>query len=263
MITTNTYLDNFAFFDSGASDSFASFIPSFTFPPLFNFDTCFNSSFDFSNNNFFEKFSYSNKPVTTSFINFESPKLNYDFKFDYNINSNFYQSASKQDFEFKTAVSPKNSFTNYTRSASGKINNSYVNLSKSAAFARAKNDSNLEQLTGGKNWSISEASFRTDIPFAKKGTAAILDKVATLTGENLVITSALGTGEANNPHVKSGYSSHHNAENPKLDIRINGNGKSLAQKLKGTGYFSRVSIESDHLDVQIDPSKYQGLDAIA
>lgn len=179
--------------------------------------------------------------------------------FTFNTNNTIWNTPATFDF----IQTPKKSFTNFSKNVSGSVNNSYLNLTKSAAFAKAKTDSNLEQLKGGRNWSISEASFRTDIPFAKKGTAAILDKVAAMTGENLVITSALGTGEANNPHQKSGYASHHNAENPKLDIRINGNAQAFAQKLKNTGYFSRVSVESDHLDVQIDPDKFKSLDTVA
>lgn len=144
-----------------------------------------------------------------------------------------------------------------------KIDNSYLHLSQKQAEEKAKKDSNLELLKGGKNWSVSNKSFVTDIPYAKKGTGAILDKVATMIGEKLVITSALGTGESGNPHQKSGYESHHNAENPKLDIRIRGNGKELANKLKSTGYFSRVSTEKDHLDVQIDITKFKDFEAIA
>ncbi len=152
---------------------------------------------------------------------------------------------------------------NDTRNNAGKIDNSYILLSQKQAEEKAKNDSNLELLKGGKNWSVLEKSFLTDIPYAKKGTGAILDKVANMIGEELIITSALGTGEAGNPHQKSGYASHHNAENPKLDIRTTGNGNKLAEKLRSTGYFSRVSVEKDHLDVQIDSSKYKDFEATA
>ncbi len=168
--------------------------------------------------------------------------------------SNFYNSK-KSTTSVSTGSQNTGSF-NYNKSVSGNIDNSYTNLSLSAARQKALTDTNLEELKGGQNWQIAEASFRTDIPFAKKGTGEILEKVAQEIGETLVITSALGTGEAGNPHQKGGYASHHNAENPKLDIRITGNAQELAQKLRDTGYFSRVSVESDHLDVQIDPAKF-------
>lgn len=156
--------------------------------------------------------------------------------------------------------SPKINKTKRTQ----KIDNSYVSLTKTQAAQKASEDKNLERLNGGKNWSIAQNSFITDIPYAKKGTGAILDKVSEmLGGENLVITSALATGEAGNPHKKSGYDSHHNAENPKLDIRLNGNAYDMAARLRSTGYFSRVDVEKDHLDVQIDPAKYERFSALA
>ena len=147
--------------------------------------------------------------------------------------------------------------------SNGKIDSSYQSLTQAQAREKALKDPNLEELKGGKNWSVSDRSFVTDIPFAKKGTSAILQKVSEMIGEDLVITSALGTGQKGNPHKLDGYDSHHNAENPKLDIRAHGNGNALAAKLRNTGYFSRVSIESDHLDVQIDPSKFNELNLTA
>lgn len=262
MSIDNTLLWNFECLNYGANNNLTPCSPHFTFIPLFDFNVNFNF-FNFNNQNFFELFQGVNNFATTSFTNFEFQKVNDNVKSDSNINSIISKSPPKLDVKLSTTIQPKSNFTNYTKSTSGSINHSYINLSQKEAFEKAKTDSNLEQLCGGTNWSISEGSFVTDIPFAKKGTAAILDKVTSLIGEKLVITSALGTGEAGNPHVKNGYASHHNAENPKLDIRLNGDGKSLAKKLKATGYFSRVSLERDHLDVQIDPSKYQGLCAIA
>ncbi len=172
---------------------------------------------------------------------------------------------STPTYNFTMSSSPSGVRQQYTyqSNTSGNIDNSYLHLSRSAAFQRALSDSNLERLSGGTNWEIAESSFITDIPFAKKGTSAVLDKVGSMIGEKLVITSALGTGEAGNPHQTGGYASHHNAENPKLDIRISGNGQELAQKLRSTGYFSRVSVESDHLDVQIDPDKFKSFEAVA
>ena len=222
-----------------------------TMPAIFNFDLpvftnwtmpSFNFlNFDFNNFNF-PQFTFNTTPNFQ--FNFDSGSLNSP-KFNFTASN-----INKTNFTFKKAVS-------------GNVDNSYLTLTKSAAYQKALSDTNLEKLSGGKNWEVAESSFITDIPFAKKGTGAILDKVGGLIGEKLVITSALGTGEANNPHAKGGYASHHNAENPKLDIRINGNGQELAQKLRNTGYFSRVSIESDHLDVQIDPEKFKSFEAVA
>ena len=215
-----------------------SLFSQFTMPTFnWNMPSIFNIN-NFPQNNFFDSFNFNNN-------------------FTYNFNTNYVKPDTK--------LKKQNPSSSYNRNISGNINNSYSRLSKSAAYQKALNDSNLENLSsGGRRWSISEASFRTDIPFARKGTKAILDRVTSIIGEDLVITSALGTGEAGNPHVKSGYASHHNAENPKLDISTRGkNAAQLAAKLRNTGYFSRVSIESDHLDVQIDPAKFKNLDTVA
>ena len=152
-------------------------------------------------------------------------------------------------------------FTAYSKSVSGGVDASYSSLSRENALDKAKNDSRLECLKGGKGWSLA-GTFNTDIPYAKKGTSEILTRVAEMVGESLVITSALGTaGTAleKTPHAIGGYVSHHNAENPKLDVDITSktHGERLAKKLQETGYFSHISIESDHLDVQIDPSKFR------
>ena len=140
----------------------------------------------------------------------------------------------------------------------------YASLSKSEAEARAKKDSNLEELTGGEGWIVSDASFENDIKFAKKGTGALLTRAAKEAGVSLTVTSALGTKFS--PHDKkiSGTASHYNENNPKLDL---GGGLSHAQaeelknKLIATGLFSRVAVESDgntsHLDVQFADSAYE------
>ena len=147
--------------------------------------------------------------------------------------------------------------------------NSYASMSRAAALEAASKDPNLEKLTGGTGWSVSDSSFVNDIPYAKKGTGAVLEKAATLTGETLVVTSALGTETS--PHAKGNSSeSHYNSANPKLDL---GGGLSLSQaeqlkvKLEGTGLFSRVVVESDgdtaHLDIQIADSAFEKLDTLA
>lgn len=143
---------------------------------------------------------------------------------------------------------------------SGSTNNKYLHYTTTkAAENAAKNDPNLEKLenVAGKVEIVS-SSFITDIPYAKKGTTKILRKVSELIGEQLYITSALGTGHPENPHGKSGYESHHNADNPKLDIRVpNGyTPQEFADKLDKTGYFSHVLVHGTHIDVQIDIDKY-------
>lgn len=195
---------------------------------------------------------------------------NFDYKFLPSTNTTVNPTPTpKSDFskeyaslEYKPQKEKKYQFTTYNRKTIGNIDNSYTKLNQAQATQKARKDSNLEELRGGKNWKVAN-TFHTDIPFAKKGTSAILQKVAQEIGEDLVITSALGTGEAKNPHKKGGYASHHNAENPKLDIATNGHGTALAQKLRNTGYFSRVSLESDHLDVQIDINKFKKIECVA
>ena len=60
------------------------------------------------------------------------------------------------------------------------------------------------------------------------------------------------------PHkVTNNYCTHHNAENPKLDIKTNGHAAKLRKKLIATGLFSRVSVEPDHLDIQIKAEVYK------
>ena len=163
------------------------------------------------------------------------------------------------------AAKPSKPRRNRKSTPQGTIKNDYIDLNVAQAEKKARTDENLEnlqELSKGKKWSISAGSFKTDIPYAKKGTAEILDKVTEMIGEEIVITSALATGHPKNPHKKSGYDSHHNSENPKLDIRTRGNSANLAEKLRKTGYFSWIYPEGDHLDVQIDPKKYNELDAM-
>ena len=147
---------------------------------------------------------------------------------------------------------------------------SYSEMSRSEALQAAAKNKALEKLIGGNNWTVSTASFINDIPYARKGTSAILAKAALMTGENLVVTSALGTKTS--PHIKSvSNSSHYNSTNPKLDLGGGLNrtqAYSLQYKLKGTGLFSRVEVEHDisgnyHLDVQIAENSFRNLDTFA
>ena len=212
----------------------------------------------YNNSQFFPNFNmnlgFDFASLTAQFFNWNGPS-NYTSLIDTNVIKTV-DNAIKKDLSNypKKIVSSKN------------VNNTYSKLSKSEAYKKALKDKNLEKLSNGKNWEISEASFITDIPFAKKGTGVILDKVANMLGHKLTITSALGTGEGNSPHQKSGYVSHHNAENPKLDIRIVGNREEFVRKLKSTGYFSHVYVDKNHkthVDVQIDPAKFEQLEYLA
>lgn len=142
-----------------------------------------------------------------------------------------------------------------------KVDTSYSKMERNLALQKAKNDSRLEKLDGGKGWSVAKDSFITDIPYARKFTGKILSIVSSLIGEHITVTSALGTGGEKGrktPHkVSKSYCTHHNAENPKLDIRTNGNPAKLRKKLIGTGLFSRVSVEPDHIDLQIKHEVYK------
>lgn len=136
------------------------------------------------------------------------------------------------------------------------IDNNYSKLSQKDAEGVAKNDKRLEKLEGGAGWSVSDNSFRTDIKYARKNTGEILSFIAKLIGADIVVTSALATGQRFNPHKRHGYSSHHNAENPKLDIKSNTIGlKELERRLAKTGFF-KIHPEWNHLDVQIKPEVY-------
>ena len=177
------------------------------------------------------------------------------------------KTSSYSNNSSSTGSKQKTSTQTYHKTVNGSVDNSYASLSKTEAEKKAQNDSRLEKLNGGANWDLA-STFETDIPYAKQGTSEILSKVSSMVGEKLTITSALGTKGASgkaSPHKIGGYASHHNAENPKLDINITSvsHGEKLAQKLHETGYFSHIAIESDHLDVQIDPSKYEKVSIVA
>lgn len=245
---------------------------------FYNFFTNLNTNyFDFGLNNWFSPFNnvfIPNltslfTPISCNFNNFITTPI-----FPVNGWSTASNNFTDYSFSFNNKFSPgtttdgqnRKRTNNYNYAGNGNINNGYLHLSKSAAYQKALNDSNLENLSnGGRKWQISTASFKTDIPFAKKGTGKILDEVASKTGCNLVVTSALGTGQAGNPHQRGGYKSHHNADNPKLDLSIPSgmSASAFEQKLRNTGYFSHILNEGDHIDVQIDPSKYNSLNALA
>lgn len=255
--------NNWFFPSFGMFEQFTMPTLNWNMPSLFSFNTfpTINFSNFFSNNiwNNQSLFNFSNNTQAT--IDYSNYSWN-----NYNFAPIFTTpptNTTNSTNIVKKKTSSQNA--NYSKNVSGNTNNTYSTLSKNAAMEKALNDNNLEDLShGGNRWNISKASFRTDIPFAKKGTGRILDKVAAEIGCNLIVTSALGTGDPGNPHQRSGYSSHHNAENPKLDLGIPSGMTSaqFAQKLKNTGYFCRVSPEKDHIDVQIDPAKYSNLSAV-
>ena len=219
----------------------------------FSFDNWLQNStnawLNFDNNNSYHM-SFYNPPIWNfNFPNFTLPSLQMLPKFEIQpLKFNLSHTSS--------SILPKKTSTpSSNKTISGSCNLSYSSLSISEATKKAEKDNNLEKLTSGKGWFVDTDSFKTDIPYAKKGMSNFLTKVCNETGLNLRITSALGTGTAGNPHVKGGYSSHHNADNPKLDFgRVDGVSlATMASKLRATGYFSRVENEGDHLDVQVKP----------
>ncbi len=180
---------------------------------------------------------------------------NITFKNLYPMDFNNYDSFNETPFEYNY------NNLNYWQKTNKQVNYSlidYKTLSRSSALDKAKNDPNLEKLTGGANWKISEASFKNDIPYAGKGINKFLNKLTEELNINLTITSALGT--ASSPHAKNG--SHYDGKNPKLDF---GGGlseemaKELVEKLNKTDYFEYAKKEdhgdgTSHLDVKIKDS---------
>ena len=142
---------------------------------------------------------------------------------------------------------------NYPNSAFATDTTTY-DVSKPEALRRATEDPRLEKLTGGTGWSVNQKSFINDIPYARKGTSALLSAICKQTGLRIVVTSALGTGSG--PHQKKNESwSHQNACNPKLDIRVVDQ-----NKLNATGLFARINGEGDHLDIMFKPEVYSDLE---
>ena len=218
----------------------------------FNFNTCYQPSWSWlTPMNFFIPPVFTKPP---SFLT-ETPRFS---SFNYNYTT---------PWSFPNWLNMDSVFKSNTKS--NDYSTSFASMTRSEALEAARNNPNLEHLSGGTGWSISSASFTNDIPYARKGTSDILARVSKQIGEDLVITSALGT--KNSPHAKTSSSeSHYNEENPKLDI---GGGlshtqaESLRSKLLNTGYFSRVEVEKHgdtaHLDVQIKDSAFKKLDTVA
>lgn len=238
------------------------YMPSFDFAPLFDsfcgnswnsnsWDSFITSSMNFSNN-FMPQVGYNDM----SLFNFNSAP-SFDTWMNFNNTANF-DSFTKSSVK----TTNKNSLDKYQTRTGGY--HSYCYLSRSEAIRKAEKDSNLEELTGGNGWSIASNCFKNDIPYAKTGTGALLDKVYNMTGIKFQITSALGTKSS--PHVKSkSYCSHYNPNNPKLDIQTKdcsaSSVKKLRTKLLATGLFEFANVEvhgnTAHIDCQFKESAYQ------
>ena len=230
---------------------------SYTTPMTFNPEpSIFTGSFGLPT---FSPFSFSNP-----FTNFQLPIFS-NFVPSIPGPTNMFSYFQPPTFYFNSAQNSRHETYHSTRASSGTGNNKYLKYknTKDAANA-AKNDPNLENISGGgSHWAISENSFKTDIPFAKKGTGQILDIIwskLNIKGK-LTITSALATGAPGSPHVVSSNKSHHNADNPKLDIlypkEYANNHAGFKKLLDSTGLFSHTLAEGDHIDVQISAETYQ------
>lgn len=195
-----------------------------------------------------------NNLMTTSTFTYSKPS-------DYSISDSF---GDTYDFsETKTT----NTSTTSIKSSKSEIvypyaqnlwENSYYydfrNMSKAEAERAAANSPHLEYLRGGKGWSVSDTSFVNDIEYAGKGMNKFLTHLSSKIGQNLVVTSALGT--KNSPHTASG---HYDFKNPKLDFgggMTEEQAQALANKLQSTRYFSHIYLEPHgdgyaHVDVQV------------
>lgn len=227
----------------------------------------------------FNQFSFMNQYPTIGmmgspsiFSNFASTSFSFpDTPYVLNSPTSIFNTPSWDSYYTpSTSFSPASyapaAFSSTSHTPAKSYNSKFASLSKSEAINAAETNPNLEKLSGGNGWSISSSSFTNDIPYARKGMNAFLTKLSSQIGENLVVTSALGT--ATSPHAKNG--GHYDETNPKLDF---GGGMSeseaylLKAKLDGTGYFSRVEVEVDgataHLDVKVKESELAKYESIA
>ena len=129
--------------------------------------------------------------------------------------------------------------------------------------------SQLESLQGGgAGWKIDQGSFVNDVAAARAGTGAILSAVAAqMPGQNIVITSALGTKQSKKNKIHSGGdkgTGHY--EGQTIDISAAGMTKAQAEdyakRMYATGYFSHVAAERGkdgqyHLDARIADEAYK------
>ena len=250
----------------------------FTMPNFFSNFSLFNFGC-----NGFNQFSFMNQYPNVGIMNSPSIFTNFtptnfapttfsfpDTPYVLNSSTSIFNTPSWDSSYTLSITSPTNTFTSNSFSstshaANKTYNSKFATMSKSEAVNAAEANPNLEKLSGGNGWRISSNSFVNDIPYARKGMNAFLTKLSSQIGENLVVTSALGT--ATSPHSKNG--GHYDETNPKLDF---GGGMSeseaylLKAKLDGTGYFSRVEVEVDgttaHLDVKVkenELAKYESI----
>lgn len=279
--------DGFDMFEKTAEPNYNnSFYPIFSDMPKVNFNFDFANNNNSWNNNSYNSFWSSN--------NYSGFNNNYASNYTYTPTKPKTEAKNTSKTEVKPSGSPSQKTGDYTTNTTkasnsgrlhslkitGKVNHDYTTLSRSQAEAKAKKDSNLEDLRETSKqyngWQLKANSFNHDITFAKSGTGRILQKASEMTGMKFIITSALGTGEGKTPHkIGNGYASHHNAENPKLDISLtvydkNGkavemDAKEMANKLWATGLFSHILEEpaTHHLDVQINPEVLKSLNVVA
>jgi len=261
--------DSTAYFNNIPAVNFNNFQFNTSIPSC-NFDISDNTWFmrntnfqNFENswwNNSFNNFSFNN---SFNWSNFSLPKWSYNF--------------SLPAFNTSLTGSKSTSFSLQSR-ASGKTNivwlrgkdvkndtHDYAKLSRKDALVKAQQDPNLEELkTGnGNGWKVN-GTFWNDIPYARKGTGALLTKVCQGQGITLNISSALGTKTSR--HQKgAGSRSHYNGLNPKLDfggIPNREKAVEIAEKLKKSGLFTWIYVELNddgktyHLDVQFSDEAY-------
>lgn len=155
------------------------------------------------------------------------------------------------------------------KSQAGKINWGKKDRADIIAGIASGKYSQLESLQGGgAGWKIDQGSFVNDVAAARAGTGAILSAVAAqMPGQNIVITSALGTKQSKKNKIHSGGdkgTGHY--EGQTIDISAAGmtkaQAKDYAKRMYATGYFSHVAAERGkdgqyHLDARIADEAYK------
>lgn len=195
-----------------------------------------------------------NNLMTTSTFTYSKPS-NYSISDSFGDTYDFSETKTTNTSSSSTSTTstrPAKSTTTYSQ-ASYSYYYDFRNMSKTEAVRAAANSPYLEYLKGGKGWSVSSDDFVNDIPYAANGMNKFLTHLSSKIGQNLVVTSALGTKKS--PHTASG---HYDSRNPKLDFgggMTEKQAQTLANKLESTGYFSHIYLErhSDgtaHVDVE-------------
>ena len=124
-----------------------------------------------------------------------------------------------------------------------------------------KQNKEFESLNNKKN-KFKVQTFTEDIQYAKKGTSALLNSLASK-GANFEISGALGTAQSRHAGKQQG-TGHYSGT--KLDFvpKKGETFESLEKKLKASGQFSRVAIENAgtanaHIDAQVKKSYYDNI----